>query len=101
MDDVNTYKTVTFLQTELDASRRENKKLQRQLQNLQALIDRTKNSEQTKSDLYSALAQEVKRQEKHLFLLLENCPEIIIIFDKQGKFSYCTDVFLQAADIQN
>ena len=101
MDEGNQDTTVKALLAELDFLRRDNKKLQRQLQSLQALIDRSKSSEQTKSAIYSSLAHDVKKQEKHLFLLLESCPDIIIIFDKDGKFAYCTDVFLQVAEIQN
>ena len=89
------------LQTELDVLRRENKKLSRQTQTLQALIDRTKHSEATKANIYAALAEEKKRQETHLHLLLEHCPDVIILFDKNGHFSYCTDSFLQVARIQN
>jgi PAS domain S-box-containing protein len=32
-------------------------------------------------------------------LLLENSPDIIILFDKDGKFSYCTDAFLRMVGI--
>jgi len=89
------------LQAELDALRRENKKLNRQAQTLQALIDRTKNSEATKANIYAVLAKEKKRQETHLHLLLEHCPDVIILFDKKGCFSYCTDSFLHVSQIQN
>ena len=101
MDEANNENTVQALQAELDVARRETKKLQRQLQNLQALVDRSKATEKTKANIYNTLAEEKKRQEKHLFLLLAHCPDIIIIFDKEGCFSYCTEVYLQAAGIQN
>ena len=92
---------IQTLQAELDSVRRDNKKLTRQSQNLQSLIERSKNSEATKVSIYSALAKEKKRQEDHLFLLLENCPDIIIILDRDGRFSYCTDIFLRVSRIAN
>jgi signal transduction histidine kinase/CheY-like chemotaxis protein len=33
-------------------------------------------------------------------LLLENCPDIIMIFDHEGKLVYCTEIFLKIAGIQ-
>jgi PAS domain S-box-containing protein len=45
------------------------------------------------------LSAEQKQQEKYMKLLLENSPDIIILFDNNGKFSYCTDAFLRIAGI--
>ena len=89
------------LQAECDALRRENKKLSRQLQSLQSLVERNKNVELAKNAIHTGIAAEKKRQEKHLNLLLENCPDIIFLLDQYGCFSYCTEAFLVAAGIQN
>ena len=64
-------------------------------------MERTKNAELAKSTMNTVLAQEKKRQEKHLQLLLENCPDIIIMLDQDGRIAYCTDAFLKTANIQN
>ncbi len=88
-------------EAELAQLRLENKKLSRQLRHLQETMERTKNAELAKSTMSAVLAQEKKRQEKHLQLLLENCPDIIIILDQDGRIAYCTDAFLKTANIQN
>ena len=88
-------------EAELAQLRLENKKLSRQLRHLQETMERTKNAELAKSTMNAVLAQEKKRQEKHLQLLLENCPDIIIMLDQDGRIAYCTDAFLKTANIQN
>ena len=88
-------------EAELAQLRLENKKLSRQLRHLQETMERTKNAELAKSTMNTVLAQEKKRQEKHLQLLLENCPDIIIMLDQDGRIAYCTDAFLKTANIQN
>ena len=101
MNDETEHRTTQALQAECDALRRENKKLARQLQNLQSLVERNKNVELAKNAIHTGIAAEKKRQEKHLNLLLENCPDIIFLLDQHGCFSYCTEAFLVAAGIQN
>ena len=93
--------TIQDLQLELVAALRENKKLNRELQNLQSLVERSKSIEKTKASIYSSLEEEKKHQEKQLFLLLGNCPDIILLFDKEGRFVHCTDIFLEVTGIQN
>lgn len=88
-------------EAELAQLRQENKKLNRQLHHIQEMMERNKNAELAKSNMNAVLAKENRRQEKHLRLLLENCPDIIIMLDQDGRIAYCTDAFLKAANIRN
>jgi PAS domain-containing protein len=42
---------------------------------------------------------ERKKQQQYLRLLLENSPDIIILFDDSQRFAHCTSTFLKAARI--
>lgn len=88
-------------EAELAQLRQENKKLNRQLRHIQELLERNRNAELAKSNMDAVLAKESRQQEKHLRLLLENCPDIILMLDQDGHITYCTDVFLKAANIRN
>ncbi len=88
-------------EAELAQLRLEVKKLNRQLRHSQEMMERNKNAELAKSNMNAALAAENKRQEKHLRLLLENSPDIIIMLEQDGRIAYCTDAFLKVAGIQN
>ncbi|MDR1496043.1 MAG: response regulator [Clostridiales Family XIII bacterium] len=43
------------------------------------------------------MSNEQKKQERYMNLLLENSPDIILLFDKEGRFTYCTHSFLALA----
>ena len=89
------------LEEELNALRKENRKLARQLKNLQGILDLNKITSVAKANLNAAIAAEKQRQEKYMNLLLENCPDMIMLFDRDGKFAYCTQAFLKQAGIVN
>ncbi|MDR2404188.1 MAG: response regulator [Spirochaetaceae bacterium] len=89
------------MQAELDRQIRENRKLSRQLQSLQDLMERTRAHTDVSVELSSAALMEQANRDKFLKLLLENSPDIILMFDKYNRFAYCTDVFLKRARIPN
>lgn len=90
---------VEELKTEVDALRVENGKLTRQKKRLQSTIDRTKAVALASANLSAVHSAERKKQDQYMDLLLQNSPDIIMLFDRYGRFAYCTDVFLRLAGI--
>ena len=84
---------------ELKSLRAENKKLARQLKSLQGILDRGKIANQAKANYAAVLNAEKARLDKHMALLLENCPDIILLFDDTGRFAHCTSAFLRQTGI--
>jgi PAS domain S-box-containing protein len=39
------------------------------------------------------------RQDKYLSLMLENSPDVILLLDREGRFAFCSKIFLEAAGI--
>ncbi|MDR3333050.1 MAG: response regulator [Synergistaceae bacterium] len=77
------------------------KKTDRQLSSLQKMLVRNDAVSATRDRLASVLNVERSKQEKYLNMMLENSSNIILLLDKDGHFSYCTNTFLRAAGIQN
>jgi signal transduction histidine kinase/CheY-like chemotaxis protein len=86
---------------EADALRLENKKLKRNLSNIQNIFDANKEIMHAQSRLSSVLSASRKKQEIFLNMLLVHCPDIIMLFDNSGRFAYCTEAFLKTANILN
>ncbi|MDR2892267.1 MAG: response regulator [Deltaproteobacteria bacterium] len=84
---------------ELEALRVENKKLARQIKSIQGILERNKIANQAKANYAAVLNTEKTRLDKHMSLLLENCPDIILFFDDAGRFAYCTAPFLRQTGI--
>ncbi|MDL2317183.1 response regulator [Desulfovibrio sp. OttesenSCG-928-A18] len=84
---------------ELKALRAENRKLARQVKSLQGILDRGKIANQAKANYAAVLNAEKNRLDKHMALLLENCPDIILLFDNAGRFAHCTSAFLHQTGI--
>ncbi|MCL2688689.1 MAG: ATP-binding protein [Chitinispirillia bacterium] len=80
---------------------RENKKLKRRLSSLEEIIYRSKQSADAHTALSSVIIQEKGRQEKYMSLLMANCPDVIMLFDKEMRLVNCTDSFLKRAGIRN
>jgi PAS domain S-box-containing protein len=77
------------------------RKLNRQFTALQKTINRAESVAATRDRLASALDAERSKQERFLNMLLENSPNVILLFDKDGYLAYCTNAFLRIAGIQN
>ncbi len=77
------------------------KKLNRELNLLNSIIERSKATEAAKTNINLMISEEKVKQQKYMNLLLENSPDIILLFDKSGRFAYCTDAFLRRANIEN
>jgi PAS domain S-box-containing protein len=49
----------------------------------------------------AARIADLLKQEKYMRLLLENSPEIIVLFDEDGRVAYCSDTLLRLLDIDD
>ncbi|MCL2102876.1 MAG: PAS domain-containing protein, partial [Syntrophorhabdaceae bacterium] len=78
---------------------RENKALKRQLRDLETLLQRNKSTMAARTSLNVLLTSQKEQMEKSLNLLLENSPDIILLFDNTSRFIHCTKTFLTAAKI--
>jgi PAS domain S-box-containing protein len=87
--------TVSDLEQELHQTRLAVKKLERELKQAQTLIERNRIVAEAKDNLSRIVSQKKSELEKYMDLLLENSPDIILIFDLEGKLVYCTDMFLR------
>jgi PAS domain S-box-containing protein len=77
------------------------KKLNRQLASLQKIITRAEAVSTARDRLATAINAERSKQERFLNMMLENSPNIILLFDNNGYLAYCTNAFLRIAGIQN
>ena len=89
------------LEAEILHIERENKKANRQLATLRAVVEKNKSISQTQAKLSATIQAARSKQEKYMNLLLENCPDIIMMFDEEDRLAYCTDAFLARANLRN
>ena len=75
---------------------KENKSLKRQLRNMESKLQRNTAMLVARTTINSILETEQKKMERNMNLLLENSADIILLFDKNGCFSYFTNTFLKA-----
>ncbi len=92
---------ITSENEEIHRLSRENKKLTRRLEQLTMLLERSKHVAATQTNIEATISADQKKQEKFMRLLLDNSPDIILLFDRDGSFAYCTDTFLKRANIPN
>ena len=78
---------------------KENRSLKRQLRNLEATLERNKAMLAARTTINTMLESEQKRMERNMNLLLENSADIILLFDKEGCFTYYTAAFAKAAGL--
>ena len=78
---------------------KENKSLKRQMRNLESMLQRNNAMLAARMSINSMLESEQKKMERNMNLLLENSADIILLFDKDGCFSYYTRTFQHAAGI--
>jgi len=87
------------LRQQIDLLQKDNAKLTRQLARLQATVDRNKAVAASFTNINAMREVERKKQQQYLQLMLENSPDIIILFDDSRRFAHCTNTFLKAARI--
>ncbi|MFP3154379.1 ATP-binding protein [Lachnospiraceae bacterium ZAX-1] len=90
---------VDVLQAELKKLRIENKKLARELKYEHTINERNKISSEAKKNLSKIVADEKSRLELYMNLLLGNCPDIILLFDCDGKIMFTSEAYLKLSKI--
>ena len=78
---------------------KENRSLKRQLRNLESTFQRNKAMLAARTTVNHMLESEQRRMERNMNLLLENSADIILLFDKDSRFSYFTRTFMQATGL--
>ena len=86
-------------QTQTEELIKENRSLRRQLRNLESTFQRSKAMLAARTTVNNMLESEQKRMERNMNLLLENSADIILLFDKDNRFSYFTKTFLKATGL--
>jgi PAS domain S-box-containing protein len=76
-------------------------RLNRQLKRLQNAMEQVETVAMVNSNVNDIRSAEQKKQEKYMQLLLGNSPDLIILFDRDQRFSYCTRAFLRRAGISS
>ena len=74
---------------------RENKRLARELERQQAIHRRNIISSEAKDNLNRIISGEKSRLEQYMNLLLGNCPDIILLFDREGAVVYASESYLK------
>ncbi len=80
---------------------KENRNLKRQLRSLESLLQRNKAMLAARTNINSFLSSQQEKMEKTLKLLLDNAPDIILLFDKDKRLTHCTKAFLTVTGTQN
>ncbi|MDR2156395.1 MAG: response regulator [Clostridiales Family XIII bacterium] len=86
---------------ELARLRLEVKKLTRQTRHYEDLLERTRRIDAAKLKQSEVMSAEQLKLRKYMHLLLANSPDIMLLFDVNGRFIYSTDVFLRKLHLDN
>ncbi|MDR3305284.1 MAG: response regulator, partial [Clostridiales Family XIII bacterium] len=70
-------------------------KLERKIRLLEGVIERNKITEVTKKNIHELRTVEQQRLHRYMNLLLDNTPNVILMFDVDRKLQFCTDIFLK------
>jgi signal transduction histidine kinase/CheY-like chemotaxis protein len=98
---VPTQEEFLALRAEMELQRRENTKVKRELKNLQELVSRSKEMFHASMRLSDVISAERSNYEIFFKLIMKNSSNIIIVFDQDRKFLYCTDSFLRRLNVRN
>ena len=80
---------------------KENQSLRRQLRNVESQLQRNQAMLAARNNVNATLLSEQHKTEQGMNLLLENSPDIILLFDSMGRFTHCTNAFLTATNTAN
>ena len=79
----------------------QNKKLSRELRMTNSLLDKATKSFEAKDHFATAMAAASTRQKAYTDVLLEHCPNIIVLLDTDGSFVLSTAALMTAMNIPN
>ena len=88
-------------QDEIKCLNREILRLNRELRTTKTFLDNATQAMNAKDALGRVLSNNSARQKAYTDMLLESCPNIILLLDNDGKISLSTKAFLTAANIHN
>ena len=71
------------------------KKLARTVKLLEGQLERNTKSAAAKDSLSRVIAEKRSELERYMNLLLGNCPDMILLFDKDERLAYCTESYLR------
>jgi signal transduction histidine kinase/CheY-like chemotaxis protein len=91
--------TIGEMEAELKQARLTIKKLERSLSLANTAIERNKIASFSKDNLSKIVEEKRSELEMYMNLLLENCPDIIMLFNGEGRIIYCTEIFLKTSSI--
>jgi len=86
---------------EVGKLKRELKKREREIRVSSSFLDKVTKASEAKDTLNNALFDANLRQRAYTDVLLQNCPNIIILFDDAGRFILSTDSLLAAINAPN
>jgi len=89
------------LQKEVEALSRECKKYARELRTTNMFLDKVTKSSNAKDSINVALSASNAKQHSYIDMLLESCPNIIMLLDYEGKFVLSTNAFMSETNIPN
>ena len=77
------------------------RKNEREIRLTNSLLDKVAKAADAKDNLNIALADSKIKQQTYTEMLLQNCPNIIILFDDDGQFVLSTHALMTTANIPN
>ena len=89
------------LREEVDRLNRELNKNARELRISNSFLDKVTKAATAKDALNNALSDAHMRQRAYTDMLLQNCPNIIILFDNDGRFVLSTEALMTATKTPN
>jgi signal transduction histidine kinase len=90
-----------LLQEEIKQLKLENAKLTRELRVTKSFLDKVSRTVEAKETLGTVLAAANAKQRAYTDMLLESCPNIILLFDDTGRLVLSTKMFLTLTGIHN
>jgi CheY-like chemotaxis protein/PAS domain-containing protein len=89
------------LQNEIKRLKAENTRLSRELRITKNYFEKVNRTLEAKETLGQVLAAANTRQQAYIDMLLENCPNIILLFDREGRLVLGTKNFLKLTGTPN
>ena len=90
---------IDILREEMRQLTLDNKRLTRALDLATKQIERNKRTFAAKDNVNRVISAKRSELERYMNLLLGNCPDMILLFDQEGRIAYCTDSFLKLCGI--
>ncbi len=88
-----------IIKNEHDSLSREYKKQVREFKIIKTQFERNKETAKARDSINRVIAAKRSELERYMNLLMGNCQDIILLFDKNGQTAYCTESFLRRCNI--